>query len=147
MKAISYITLLLLLTVTACKAPQQLVYQDIQNLSLKQGKVSLSIRLYNPNHYNMKLKDADVDVFVNGNPLGKLQVDGTLTAPKNDTFLLPVLLNVDLLHALPNAFQILLSGDVTVKLAGSVKAGRHGIYITAPINYEGKQNLRGSVKW
>ena len=57
-------------------------------------------------------------------------------------FLLPAMLNVEMKNLLPNALQVVLSnGIVDMKLAGSVKAGRYGIYVKVPLNYEGKQDV------
>ena len=132
--------------------PKQLVYQNVQNFKLKQAglqqtEVSLDIRLFNPNNYGMKLKDADVDVFVNGNRLGKMQVNEFFAVPGLDTFSMPVMLNVDLKNAVPNALQLLLNPEVNIKLAGTVKAGRHGVYVRVPVNYEGKQDIRAGLKF
>ena len=105
------------------------------------------INMYNPNRYGMKLKDADVDVFLNGRSLGKMQVDESCTIPRLDTFALPVMLNVDLKNVLPNALQLLISSDVEIKLSGSIKAGKNGIYKKVPVSYQGRQDIKGSIKW
>ena len=152
MKTKQYFTFVLILITSACMQPKQLVYQNVQNFKLKQAglqqtEVSLDIRLFNPNNYGMKLKDADVDVFVNGNRLGKMQVNEFFAVPGLDTFSMPVMLNVDLKNAVPNALQLLLNPEVNIKLAGTVKAGRHGVYVRVPVNYEGKQDIRAGLKF
>jgi len=150
-KQIAFFPLLLILLVASCRAPKDLVYQNIQNFRLKQdgmqSQVCLDIRMYNPNSYGMKLKDADVDVFLNGRCLGKMQVDNGCAVPGLDTFAMPVMLNVDLKNVLPNALQLLMNSDVDIKLTGSIKAGKHGIYKKVPVSYEGKQDIKGSIKW
>jgi LEA14-like dessication related protein len=146
------LSVFLILLASACRHPKELVYKDIQhfklqNAGLQQSGVSLDIRMYNPNNYDMKLKDADVDVFINGNLLGKMCVNNQCSVPGLDTFLLPVTLNVDMKNAIPNAWQLLVKSDVDIKLAGTIRAGRRGIYIKVPVNYEGKQDIRSSLKW
>jgi len=152
MKYSGFFLLLIIVCTCSCRQPKQLVYQNVQNFKLKQAglqqtEVSLDIRLFNPNNYGMKLKDADVDVFVNGNRLGKMQVNEFFAVPGLDTFSMPVMLSVDLKNAVPNVLQLLLSPEVDIKLAGTVKAGRHGVYVRVPVNYEGKQDIRAGLKF
>src|ERR1700744_2251960 len=141
MRHICFLSLLIIVTICSCRQPKQLVYQNVENFKLKQvglqqTEVSLDIRLFNPNSYGMRLKKADVDVFINGNKLGKMIVHDGFAIPGLDTFLLPVILNVDVKNVLPNALQLLMNPEVDMKLAGTVKAGRHGVYIKVPVNYE-----------
>lgn len=146
MKKSCWLFIVIALFSSACSHTKELEYQKVQNFSMKQSSVCLDICLYNPNRYNLKLKDADVDVFMNGTRLGKLKLDGIHAVPKLDTFLLPVMLDVNLLTALPNALQLVMNSTVDIKLTGAIKAGRHGIYIHVPVNYEGQQDLLSSMK-
>lgn len=146
------IILLAAATISSCHAPRDLAYVGIENFgmkhaSLKTTTLSMDVELYNPNHYKMKLKKADLDVYVNNNRLGKVNIKGKMTVPRQDTFALPVMLDVDLANALPNMLQLAFKSEVEVALKGSVKAGRHGIFITIPVNYTGKQDIRQSLKW
>ena len=141
----------MLLILSACRQPKDLIYQNVQGFKLQkagaaQTTLSMDIRLYNPNGYSLKLKKADVDVFLNDNHLGKMIVKGPYTITKLDTFVLPVILNVDLKNVLPNVLQLVLNSEVDVKLSGTIKAGRHGVYLTVPINYEGKQDILSGIR-
>ncbi len=145
MKKVSYIALFILI-ISACRQPKDLVYQGIENFKLQKvglagTNMSIDIRMYNPNSYSLKLKKADVDVFINDTRVGKMTVDGKYTINRLDTFVLPVLLTVDMKNVLPNALQLLFNSNVNVKLTGTIKAGRHGAFLSVPINYEGKQDL------
>jgi len=151
MKTRQYLILLLLIITSSCSQPKALVYQSIQNFGMKQAglkqtELSMDLLLFNPNRYPLKLKDADVDVFINGNKLGKMLLSECFPVPGHDTFSMPVTLNVDLKNVLPNALQLLMNPDVEIKLDGSVKAGRHGLYLNVPVHYEGKQDLRSVLK-
>jgi hypothetical protein len=94
------------------------------------------------NNYRLKLKDADLDIFLNGNKLGKMSAEERISVPKLDTFSFPVTINVDLVNVFPNALQILFNKTLDIKLAGKLKAGRHGAFITVPVEFETKQDLR-----
>jgi len=101
----------------------------------------MDMHFYNPNNYNLWLKKASVDVYLNGTYLGNLNVKNKFVAPANAEFALPVLLNVDMKHVLSNAFQLLLTNTMMVKVNGYVKAGRRGLYVRIPVQYEGKQEI------
>lgn len=139
------LVLLAICLISSCAHPKDLVYQDIQHfkvdqLALSKSTLSLDIKMFNPNTYGMKLKNADLDVFINNRYLGKMMMDTLFSIPRLESFLLPVSIQVDMKNILPNALQLLLDNEVTVKLQGHVKVGKH-IYVTVPVNYEGKQKL------
>jgi LEA14-like dessication related protein len=152
MKKIRCLLLFITLATCSCKTPKDFVFQNVQNFSIgkadmQQARLSMDVKLYNPNNYKMKLKNADLDVFFNGDHLGKMSVPERLTVLGLDTFSMPVTIDVDMKNILPNAIQLFMNPEVTVKLTGSVKAGRHGLYIHIPVNYEGKQNISAGIKF
>lgn len=90
------------------------------------------------------MKGGTVDVFVNSNFFGKTTLDSTLQIPQKDTFLLPVVLKVDMNNTVMGLIQTLSAGtdSVLIKLDGHAKIGRGGIFINYPIRYEGMQKIR-----
>jgi len=149
MKKLHWLCLVVILVLSACRSAKQLEYQGIQNFSMEQGTkptVTLDIRMFNPNRYSLKLKNANVDVFLNGANMGRLRVDGYHSAPGQDTFLLPVAIDIKPEVTLPSILQLVMKGEVQIKLAGNIRGGRHGIYIRVPVNYEGTENLLSSMK-
>ena len=65
-----------------------------------------------------------------------------MPVPAKDTFLLPVSVAVDLKRIFPNALTFLANQEVNVRLEGSVKVGKGGIYIRVPVNYQGRQQIK-----
>lgn len=135
---------LFVLAFFSCANPKDLVYQDVKNFRLMElsmkPKVGMDVQFFNPNKFGMTMKDADIDLYVNGKLVGKAKLANTYNVPANDTFLLPVNLTADLQQILPNAMAILANNTVDVELKGYVKAGR-GVFVNIPINYKGKQEL------
>lgn len=133
-----------IITLTSCANPKDLVYQDVKNFRLLEmsmsPKVGMDVQFYNPNTFGMTMKDADIDLYLNGKMVGKAKLAETYNVPANDTFLLPVNLTADLQQVLPNALAILANNTIDVELKGYVKAGR-GVFVNIPINYKGKQEL------
>ena len=140
---------ILIVVFASCKQPQSLVFKDIQHFKFngiglgKSGGMSMDLKLYNPNRYSINVKHADIDIYVNDSYIGKVfAVKGNYKIPGTDTFLLPVKVDLDLNSVLPNAFNMLLSKKVNVKVSGKIKAGKHGVAISMPVHYEGKQEIK-----
>jgi LEA14-like dessication related protein len=147
MKQVIYGVMVVSGLLVSCRQPKDLVYKSVQNFGLQKGKALMDISFYNPNKYKLKLKNADLDVFLNGAKLGKMNVSKAVVIPRMDTFTVPVSIDVDLKNLLPNALQLAFSSDMSVKLQGNLKAGRHGVYKNVPVNYEGKQDIRKGLGW
>ena len=153
MKSVYCVILFGMLALGACRQPKDLVYKDVRNFSMKQAGMkkttfTMDVRLYNPNKFRLKLKKSDIDVFINGNPLGKINIEGGAGISRFDTSSLPVTLDLNPGTALTNLVSAAFGGNLTIKLSGTIKAGRHGIYVTVPVDYEGKQDdlLSGLLK-
>ncbi len=147
----SLLLLPMLVWMSACHAPRQLIYQNIEHFSLKnvglsKSTLAMDIRLYNPNKYGICIKDADVDVYMNGKNLGKLDVNKQCYLDGRDTVLLPVKLEVDMKNVLSDVMQLFLNTEVTIKVNGKIRAGRHGLFINIPVSYEGKQDILSGLK-
>ncbi len=63
-----------------------------------------------------------------------------------DTFYVPIKAVISMRDVLPNAVQILLKDSVNVKLDGTVKAGKGGIFKNVAIKYEGRQSFGRFLK-
>lgn len=134
-------------SITGCKKPKSLQYLGLQNFDLPSigiGKSVLTadVRFYNPNNFNMRLKEVEVDISVNEKYLGHSKLDSLIRIPKNDTFFIPLKVNVDMKSLLTNSLMAVLSKEVDVKIEGKTKIGKGGIYFNFPIFYQGKQKLK-----
>ncbi len=142
------ILFLSLLTIVSCatqKEVRNLQYQEVKNfrlakLDLDRPEVSMDVQFYNPNNFGLTLKDAKLDLYINNAFIGSASLTRSFSVPGMDTFLLPVTLVPDFKNVFPNALQVLFNKEVDVRIQGSVKAGK-GLFITVPINYEGRQKL------
>ena len=66
MKQVIFALIVVLFGAPSCRQPKDLVYKSVQNFGLQKGKALMDISFYNPNRYKLKLKNADLDVFLNG---------------------------------------------------------------------------------
>lgn len=147
MRLLSYLLFCcLLLSLDGCAQPKSLVYQDVaavrvHKVDLNAATVVADLRFYNPNRYSVNLKDGDIDAYFNDRYLGKAILDERAYVPAKDTFLLPVTITASLESIFANALDMLVNKAVLVRLQGSLKAGKAGIYIRVPVRYEGRQQL------
>jgi LEA14-like dessication related protein len=122
------------------------VYYDFLNFRIDsvgevQSVVSAELKYYNPNNYNLQLKQGEVDVYLNQQLAGHSFLDSLIVIPGKDTFYLPVKMRVDMKAITSNVLSILLNKEVDIKLQGKARIGRSGFYMNVPILYEGKQPL------
>jgi LEA14-like dessication related protein len=148
MRKLSLWVLLPLLAVS-CAKPTGFNYLGVRNFKvmkfgLQESTVGADAEFYNPNKFPVTMKGGTVDVYVNNNFFGKTTIDSTIQVPKKDTFLLPVVLKVDMTASAMQLIQTLATGSdsVKIKLDGSAKIGRSGIFINYPIRYEGMQKIK-----
>ncbi len=132
--------------VSSCSKPQFPVYYDFVNFKVDSigevnSVVSAELKYYNPNNYNMRLKEGEVDVYLNQKLAGHSVLDSLIIIPKKDTFYLPVKMSVNMKVIFSNALSILLNNEMDIRLQGNARIGRSGIYMNVPILYEGRQRI------
>ena len=135
-----------LIVITGCTKPQDLEFVDVQNIrmlkwGLGESLVGFEVRFYNPNNKRVQLKDALAKVYANSTYLGETKMDTTISVPKKDTFSIPLTMKVNTVSALSKVLQSVQDSMVTVKVDGSVKMGKAGVFVNYPIRYEEKQSI------
>ncbi len=136
----------LIFALQSCAQVKALEYQDVehfrvQQVDLQQATFVTDLRFYNPNSYSLSLKDGDIDVYFSDRYAGKAVLDERTIVPAKDTFLLPVSFTAGLQSIFTNALDILANKEITVRLQGSIKAGKGRIFIRVPVKYEGRQQI------
>ena len=132
--------------IASCAKPKDLEFVDIQNIKmvkwgLSESLVGLDVRFYNPNKQQVKLKDAIAKVYVNSAFLGDTNMDTTIIVPSRDTFSVPLVMKVQTATALAKIMETAKDSAVTVRVDGSVKMGKAGVFLTYPIKYQKLQSL------
>src|SRR5579859_5081001 len=69
-------------------APEYFGFKDVkvEAMSGQQTNLSATLKFFNPNRFDLKLKRAEVDVSLNGKPAGHSVLDSTIFIPGRDTF-------------------------------------------------------------
>ncbi|HUC81377.1 MAG TPA: LEA type 2 family protein [Flavisolibacter sp.] len=140
------VAVLLVYAFSSCSKPQPPQYVGYENFRVEKASLSNSIlatniKLYNPNRYNLQLKSASMDVYFNDKFLGHSSLDSLITLPAKDTAKFPLRMQASAKDILSNSAKLLLNPDVKIRITGNAKAGRSGIFVNVPINYEGVQRI------
>jgi hypothetical protein len=64
-----------------------------------------------------------------------------INIPRRDTFLIPIKFDVDMQNVYKNAFNTFTGNEVAIKVTGKLKLGKANIFMTMPVNYEGKHKF------
>ena len=141
-----YLAGIVLMVAIGCKKPKDLEYVDLENLHISKAGLSESIvggdiKYYNPNSFNLQLKKANVDIYINDKYVGHSDLDTLIHIPAKDTFYIPITMKLNLGDLLKNALQLFLNPEVKLKIEGTARVGKSGIYKNFPVNYEGKERI------
>lgn len=138
--------ILVLMAGMSCTRPKDLEFVDIQNirmvnLGLTESKVGLDVRFFNPNKQRVSLKDAEAKLYVNSTYLGDTKMDTLIPVPRQDTFAVPLVLSIKSMAAVSKLMQTLSDSTVDIKVQGTVKMGKAGVFKSFPIEYKRVQNV------
>ena len=140
------IFLSLLIVVVSCKKPKAPEYVGVENIEVRsfgfqETKLGVKVKMFNPNNQRLQVKSADLDLFVNNELLGHSLLDSVIDIPKMDTFFIPLEVSVQTLSTAARMVQSLADTSVMLKVTGTARLGKSGVFMNYPINYEGKQNV------
>jgi LEA14-like dessication related protein len=143
---LGYFLIVIFFTIS-CSKPIQPTYLGYQNLRLgkvgtKSNVIMSDVKFYNPNKYALNVKQAEMDVFFNDKFLGHSSMSNLVSLPPLDTTLVPFTIEVAMTDLLANTAQIYLNPNVKVKVQGNAKAGRGGVFVNVPINYQMTQRIQ-----
>ncbi|HLF33889.1 MAG TPA: LEA type 2 family protein [Cyclobacteriaceae bacterium] len=100
---------------------------------------------YNPNKKKLYLKNADICVFLNGEPVATIKEKFYLDIPPEQEFTVPLSINIDpdLVKELVknNALSLLAGKGLSLKYKGKIRVKSSGLPVTVPVNEEISINL------
>jgi len=114
---------------------------EIEGLDFNNSHIKMDLEYFNPNNFGLQLKRTDLDIFLNNNFLGHSSSDSLINIPRKNSFILPIKFDVDMQNIIKNAWNTLACNEVTLKVTGSVKVGKANVFMSMPVNYEGKQKF------
>ena len=136
----------LLVIQTSCHELKSLEFREFKNLTLDKlsfagAALKVDLVYYNPNNFGLQLNRTDLDVYVDSTFLGHSSQDIQVNISKRDVFTIPLKLDLDVKNLLKNGITSMLNKSVSVRVLGSVKVGKAGIYKSFPVDYTSIQNF------
>jgi LEA14-like dessication related protein len=133
---------LFILSLSSCEVDEISFVQldDVKITKIEQKEVFLdvSVQLENPNSFDVKVKDSDLDLYLEGTFIGKARLDNAFTIKKGGTHTYDLNIvaegenmNVKLL---PIMMTAALSGQVKTELKGTITGKVAFISKTVPFN-------------
>lgn len=128
--------LVLPLLLTSCVNYRDVTFHGVRNVNVRPASGSIlaftiDAEVENPNGFRIKLKDPEVDLWYNGQHVGKGSLDSTVVLDKRSRKVYPVYVSADtkgkLGPILLGGLGSLINGTTEVRAAGTVK-GQVGIF-------------------
>ena len=128
---------------SACTPKEQVVLKSVENLELVPGKgidpiLKGDAIFYNPNRMRMKLKEIEVDVFVDGIKSARVdqQLNTTIKSQADFTIPIEVQLSLEELGVLNTLLSLIGGKKYEIQYTGHVKVSSKGIPFNIPFNYK-----------
>jgi LEA14-like dessication related protein len=143
-----------MLLLSSCQKPKDLVFKDFKNLSVDKlsfsgADLKVDLIYFNPNNFSLQLNRTDLDIFVDSTFLGHSTQNIQVTVPKKADFTIPLKVALDVKNLLKNGFTgvtSMFNKDVNVRVVGSVKVGKAGVYKSFKVDYTSVQNFSKMMK-
>tara|TARA_B110000211_G_scaffold234601_1_gene305035 strand:- start:4036 stop:4497 length:462 start_codon:yes stop_codon:yes gene_type:complete len=141
----------LIVLLQSCIAFKDLEYKGIdsykvEEISMKGLKLSLSVKIENPNWFNIKAKGGEIDVKLGGNSLGKFSLIDEVILPKKSDGIVTVRIESKFKSLLGGGIIGIMSmlrsgGETEIELNGYIKARALGVVKKIPISSKEKIKL------
>jgi LEA14-like dessication related protein len=134
--------LLALFLLAGCSLPKEKIelrqIKDVIADATSEPMLRAKAIFYNPNNTRARLKKIDVEIFVNGKKVGKVDQDLKLIIPARDEFFvnLEVKLALKELGFMDTLFGMLGGKKFQIEYKGFLKLTYHGLPIRVPVNYK-----------
>lgn len=137
-----------LIFLTACKTSnvQEPEFRDIKdvrlvNVGVFNSTAGVDLIYYNPNNFGVELAEARGDVYVDGQYLGRFNLNDNVSIRKKSEFIIPALVSVDNLGLIKNQKDIYKKKEVAIRIDGYARLKKAGFSKEVPVKYEGVQNI------
>jgi LEA14-like dessication related protein len=118
---------------------------SLNKLGLKNSELDMEMGFFNPNGFGLNLDGFDLDVYMNGDYIGKAKDIRATIIPANDTFHVPVRMEVGMKHLLSQGLSLGLSREADIQVKGTAKlsrANKTSMIWQIPVDYKTKYKLK-----
>jgi len=133
----------LLVSCTKVKGPEfrQIGHFRVKSVDLSAATIGFQVTYFNPNNFGVTVKEAAVDIYADSLFLGKFVQDSSVQVSKSSEFSIPLAGPVPLSTVLKLDLKNLPTRNILLRVDGSVKVGKAGIFVNQPVHYSGMHRL------
>jgi LEA14-like dessication related protein len=140
------VTLGVLFLLSSCRSLKEPDYLGIESFRLAKlgfpdSKLLVRLAYYNPNHFGVTVKQTECKVYVDSIFLGTFSLDSVIHVHDRENFYLPFTGQVTTTSLLQNGITAVSGKEMNIRIEGTTRVGKAGIFANYPIHYEGKQVL------
>lgn len=141
------VALAVVLFSASCSSIKEIEYlgmkdTKLESLSLSSGIVKTILQYNNPNNFGLDIKETNLEVYVNDKYLGIAENPEKMIIPKSSVFDFPIRVHFNPIQVLGIAFKNSMSKEVTLRVKGTAKLGKQGVFMRVPIDVQEKVNIR-----
>ena len=118
---------------------------SINKLDTEDVSITLSMKIKNPNNYNIKIKKSTFDLYLNGKKLGKTKMLDDVKLEKNRSQVHDVVFDGNMESITQGIFSslgVLLGGTAKLRVKGKLKAKAYGLGKKFDVDFT--QNIKAS---
>ncbi len=145
-----WLLLLTVLSVASCSRPEEPEFVRMKNLKVEEFteevvKISGTAILYNPNNFAITAKEADVEVTVNDQAVGKAKQIAEVNVPAKSEFEIPLNANFAPEEIYDNLLSgligYIMKGEFDVHYKGVIRIKVSGVVFRVPVDHKAKVKL------
>jgi LEA14-like dessication related protein len=118
---------------------------SLNKLGLKNSEMDMEMGFFNPNGFGLALDGFDLDVYMNGDYLGKARDVRKTMIPGNDTFHVPVRMEVGMKNILSQGLSLGLNREADIRIKGIARlsrANKSAMIWQIPVDYQTRYRLK-----
>ena len=116
---------------------------DVESFSMKEAVVKVTVQVKNPNKYKIKITNSDLDLFLNGNDLGKAVIQEKIILEKqsNDSHTFTVKTNIGKAAGALGGLLLGIGRAPELHVKGTIKAKAFGIGKNFPVDVKERVSM------
>lgn len=118
---------------------------SLGKLGLKSSELDMELGFYNPNRFGLTLERFDLDVYMNGDYLGKARDIQATEIPGTDTFHVPVRMEVGMKSLLTQGLNLGMSREADIHIKGTARLSKGknaAISWQVPVDYKTRYRIK-----
>tara|TARA_B100001093_G_scaffold234138_1_gene224526 strand:- start:2250 stop:2705 length:456 start_codon:yes stop_codon:yes gene_type:complete len=144
---IKYLLVFLLFFLISCVSFQDLEYKGFTGLSFSKthgcDPFCANIDIYNPNKYNIKLKNGSGEALINSKNIGEIKINNNAVLKSEQTSTIELIIvssSNQFMKTLFSSIDVIMGKTVKLKIEGKIKAKVYGL--GKQISFSEQQDLR-----